>query len=57
VSSRVCCWAIAIGRKSECTSSKAITLRIGRIVLQNQSTDDTDFAANQQNLWIGKAGM
>src|SRR5215212_4242503 len=28
VSSRVCCWAIARGRTSDCTSSKAITLRI-----------------------------
>ena len=30
-----CCWAIAMGRKSACTRSKAITLRIARIVLQN----------------------
>src|ERR1044071_1681024 len=29
-----CCWAIATGRTSDCTSSKTITLRIVRIVLQ-----------------------
>src|ERR1044071_6624174 len=34
VSSGVCCWAIARGRTSDCTSSKAITLRIMRILLQ-----------------------
>ena len=39
-----CCWAIAMGRQSECASSKDITLRIVRIVLQNQSTDYADFA-------------
>jgi hypothetical protein len=44
VFSPVCCWAIAMGRKSECASSKEITLRIVRIVLQNQSRDYSDFA-------------
>jgi hypothetical protein len=34
-----CCWAIAMGRKSECTSSKAIALRIVRIVLQKAGQD------------------
>jgi hypothetical protein len=34
VFSPVCCWAIAMGSRSECASSKEITLRIVRIVLQ-----------------------
>src|SRR5215208_7751903 len=43
VSSRICCWAIARGRTSDCTSSEAITLRIVADSTTKQSADYADF--------------